>query len=432
LIHFYKRVEMHIQTDRVADATIQLDETYYGGPKRIETDATVLDETYYGGPKKPEADSTQLDVTYYGGPKRRRADFSGNDSGLLAQDDKKVCLDEDKNSSGSYRILKSLEDFEKTYNFGNIPNPSDDEESVKEKSNSLYRLIEDSFLHEEESGTATVEAGVWVLCTNCEDDYLAINKCKDCDDSLLCEPCTSAHRRVKLTKGHAVSSRDLPVEDPIEVVEKMIYWVDPFWRDYCLKKLGPEDGDLSNLTGAVVWTDRLRYSLNQAQTRIVAEENGGSIRSIEAKVTAELKTFINQILAEPEIGEHLVTKLCYLTSCLIDRGLLEGKWLVVESTINSLASLLNNNKQGDVLKCCLLAVRSLVKDVGHSKATFTMLKLKLLEEPLENTLNNFDSLVKSDCFPQDAEAVRELVREILSIFTEYFKVDTEAETSSLY
>ena len=27
-----------------------------------------------------------------------------------------------------------------------------------------------------------------------------------------------------------------------------------------------------------------------------------------------------------------------------------------------------------------------------------------------------------DCFPQDAEAVRELVREILSIFTEYFKV----------
>ena len=26
------RVEMHIQTDRVADATIQLDETYYGGP----------------------------------------------------------------------------------------------------------------------------------------------------------------------------------------------------------------------------------------------------------------------------------------------------------------------------------------------------------------------------------------------------------------
>ena len=21
----------------------------------------------------------------------------------------------------------------------------------------------------------------------------------------------------------------------------MIYWVDPFWRDYCLKKLGPED-----------------------------------------------------------------------------------------------------------------------------------------------------------------------------------------------
>lgn len=45
------------------------------------------------------------------------------------------------------------------------------------------------------------------VCTSCDEEQQATSFCSDCQE-WLCDPCVVAHKRVKLTKDHSVSSRD--------------------------------------------------------------------------------------------------------------------------------------------------------------------------------------------------------------------------------
>ena len=42
------------------------------------------------------------------------------------------------------------------------------------------------------------------ICTSCDENLLGTFKCNDCND-ILCQKCSKAHSRLKITKTHVVT-----------------------------------------------------------------------------------------------------------------------------------------------------------------------------------------------------------------------------------